>query len=196
MRFPLVACVALLFVQAPASAQWCYFGPVCAPPCVPYELRPVVTYQAQWREEKVPCVLQKVSYQPQVNRVKVTTWALQEYNQQVRRSYYTPVPREVQRDVATWCWVPAVMFDPCTCCCIVSWCPQRTVTRISCIEYDYRREDRDEMVRMCRWVPQESYVDQVCLVPQVTQEPGWTVRRYCVMVPCQTWVWVPCGCGW
>jgi hypothetical protein len=92
--------------------------------------------------------------------------------------------------------VPMVTFDPCSCCCVVRWCPQLTTTRVRCLEYDYRQEERVENVRVCRWVQQETVVNQVRCIPVVTQEQAWTVRRYCVAVPYQTYVCVPCGCGW
>ena len=65
MNFAMSACFALIQAgPTPAFAQASYFGPPCYPaPCVTYEMRPVIYYRAEWREEKVPCVVQKVSYQ-------------------------------------------------------------------------------------------------------------------------------------
>jgi hypothetical protein len=194
MRFALAACVAFLFAgPTPAFAQWCYIGPPC---CIAYEMRPVTCYRTEWRAEKVPCVVQKVSYRQEVIPVKTSVWVPQEYEQKSRRSYYVPLPRVVEREVAQWIWVPTVAFDPCTCCCVVSWCPQLTTTRVRCVEYDYRLEERLETVRMCRWVQQETVVNQVRYTPVVTQEPSWTVRQYCVTVPYQVYVCVPSWCGW
>ena len=157
---------------------------------------PVVCYRTEWREEKVPCVVQKVSYRQEVVPVKTCVWVPQEFDQQVRRSYYVPVPREVEREVASCVWVPVVTFDPCSCCCVVRWCPQMVTTRVRCMVYDYRPEERVETVRVCRWVQQETVVNQVRCIPEVTPEQSWTVRRYCVSVPYQTYVCVPCWCGW
>lgn len=106
-------------------------------------------------------MVQKVSYRQEVIPVKTSVWVPQEYEQTVRRSYYVPLPRVVEREVAQWIWVPTVAFDPCTCCCVVSWCPQLTTTRVHCVEYDYRLDERVETVRMCRWVQQETVVNQV-----------------------------------
>jgi hypothetical protein len=196
MRFALAACVALLLAgPTPAFAQWCYIGPACVP-CVTYELRPVICYRTEWREEKVPCVVQKVSYRQEVIAVKTSVWVPQEFDQQVRRTCYLPVPRVVERDVQAWILVPTVTFDPCSCCCVVTWCPQLTVKRVRCLEHDYRKEERVETVRVCRWVQQETVMNQVRCIPVVTQEQAWTVRRYCVTVPYQTYVCVPVWCGW
>ena len=49
---------------------------------------------------------------------------------------------------------------------------------------------------MCRWVQQETVVNQVRYIPVVTQEQSWTVRHYCVTVPYQAYVCVPSWCGW
>ena len=112
--------------------------------------------------------------------------------QNVRTSYYVPVPREVEREVRRCVMVPVMTFDPCTCCMVVSYCPQWVTQRVRCVEYDYRKEERDVPVRVCQWVPENRVVQQVRWIPEVTQEQSWTVRRYCVTVPYQTMVWVPC----
>ncbi len=198
MRFSLAACIVFMIAgPTPAFAQWCYIGPPCCPgPCITYEMRPVTCYRTEWRTELVPCVVQKVSYHQEVIPVKTSVLVPQEYEQKVRRSHYVPMPRVVERDVATWVWAPMVAFDPCSCCCVVSWRPQVATTRVRCVEYDYRLEERLETVRMCRWVQQETVVNQVRYTPVVTQEQSWTVRRYCVTVPYQAYVCVPCWCGW
>ncbi len=198
MRFALAACVAFMLAgPTPAFAQWCYVGPACCPmPCITYEMRAITCYRTEWRAEMVPCVVQKVSYRQEVIPVRTSVWVPQEYDQQVRRSYYVPMPRVVERDVAAWTWAPVMVFDPCSCCCVVSWCPQLTTTRVRCVAYDYRLEERVETVRMCRWVQQEAVVNQVRCIPVVTQEQSWTVRPYCVTVPYQAYVCVPCWCGW
>jgi len=161
-------------------------------------MRPVICYRPEWREQQVPVMVQCVRYRQEVTPVRVPVLVPQEFDVQVRRVCYTPVPRAVDRDVPALIMVPTIAFDPCTCCCIVRWCPQVTVTRVRCVEYDYRPEERIENVRSCRWVQQEQVVNQVRLVPEVTQHQVMTVRRYCVMVPYQTFVCVPCwtGCGW
>ena len=41
-------------------------------------------------------------------------------------------------------------------------------------------------------LPEERLVDQVRMIPVVTKEQAFTVRRYCVSVPYQTTVYVPC----
>jgi hypothetical protein len=157
-------------------------------------MRPVICYRPEWREEKVPCVVQRVSYRKEVTPVKTQVWTLREFEERVRTSYYVPVPREVEREVQRCVWVPVMMFDPCTCCCFVTYQPQMVVQRIRVVECDYRKEERDVNVRVCRWVQEPRVIEQVCWIPQVTQEQVWTVRRYCVMVPYQTFVCVPVYC--
>ena len=187
MRFGWLACLAWLVVPAVSQAQCCWYVPVC----VTYEVRPVVSYRPEWREEKVPIVIQKVNYRKEVTPVKTSIWTLKEFDEQVQRTYYTPVPRVVERDVPTWCWAPVVWCDPCTGCPFVSYYPQQTVQRVQCVEYDYRKEDRVEATRVCRWVPQSVVVDQVRWIPEVTRENSWTVQRTCVLVPYQSQVCVP-----
>ena len=200
MKYSIGLCVAFLFAApVPAFAQWCYIGPALCPlPCVTYQMCPVVCYRAEWREEQVPCVVQRVSYRQQVTPVNTQVWVPQAYDAQVRRVSYTPVPRAVDRDVPALTMVPTLVWDPCCCCCVVRWCPVVTTTRVRCVEYDYRAQEWMENVRCWRYVPENRVVNQVSLIPVVTQEQVMTVRRYCVMVPYQTYVCVPCwtGCGW
>jgi hypothetical protein len=159
--------------------------------CVAYEMRPVICYRPEWREEKVPCVVERVNWRSEVTRVNVNVPVLREFDERVRTSYYVPVPREVEREVPRCVMVPVMMFDPCTCCCFVTYHPQWVMERVRCVEYDYRREERDVNVRVCRWVLEPRVVDQVRWIPEVTREQSWTVHRYCVMVPYQTTVCVP-----
>lgn len=194
MKHAFAACVAMLLaVPTSAFGQWCAIGPTCCPlPCITYQWQPVICYKTEWREEKAPCVVQKVSYRQEIVPVKTCVMVPQEYVQPVKYAYCVPVPREVVREVAVCQWVPVVSFDPCSCCCFVSWCPQMTTAQVRSIVCDYRVEERVENVRLCRWVAQETVVNQVRCVPVVTQEQVWTVRRYCVAVPYQTYVCVPC----
>jgi len=187
MKFGWLASLALLLVPAVSQAQCCWYVPVC----VSYEIRSVVCYRPEWREEKVPIVLQRVNYRQEVTPVNSFVWVPKEFDEKVQRTYYTPVPRVVERDVASWCWAPWVWCDPCTGCPYVSYYPKQTVQRVQCVEYDYRREDRVEAVRVCRWVQQPTVVNQVRWIPEVTNENSWTVRRTCVMVPYETKVCVP-----
>ena len=159
-----------------------------------YEWRPVMAYRAEWREEKVPTVVQRVSYRKEVTPVKTQVYVARAFDEVVRTSYYVPVPREVEREMPRCVMVPVTMFDPCTCCCYVSYCPQWVVERVRCVEYDFRREERADNVKVWRWVAQDTVVDQVRWIPVVTQEQSWTVRYHCVMVPYQTMVCVPVYC--
>ena len=191
MKFAIVACLGLLlwgWSSAPAQA----FDPCCPVPyVVAYEMRPVLCYRPEWREEKVPCVIQKVNYRREVKQVPCTTWIPQMFDEKVRTSYYVPVPRVVEREVQRCVMVPVTMFDPCTGCCFVQYCPQWVTQRVHCTEYDFRKEERNDVVKVCKMVRQDTLVEQVCYVPEVTQENSWTVRCHCVMVPYQTMVCVP-----
>ena len=183
-----------------ALALWECFTPTAAadwPCCCPipiivgYEMRPVICYRPEWREEQVPCTIDRVNWRREVTQVQTTALVAREFDERVRTAYYVPVPREVERQVPYCVMAPVMMFDPCTCCCFVTYCPQWTVARVRCVEYDYRREEREAIVRVCRWVPEPQLVDHVRWIPEVTREPSFTVRRYCVMVPYQSAVCVP-----
>ncbi|HZZ82484.1 MAG TPA: hypothetical protein VFE62_28555 [Gemmataceae bacterium] len=186
-----ILCVPLLLLSPVSAFAQCYIGPFCPVPCITYEWRPVVCYRPEWREEKVPCVVQRVSYRQVVTPVNTKVCVPQEYQASVRRVCYTPVPRQVERDVPALTMVPMLAWDPCSCCCVVRWCPQITSTRVRCVEYDYVPQERVDNVRCWRWVLEDRVVNQVSCVPVVTQEQVTTVRRYCVMVPYQTYVCVP-----
>lgn len=186
------ALVAAALTQSQAQA-FCF--PVCPPPCcLTYTWQPVTSYRPEWREEKVPIVVQRCSYRKEVTPVKVQVWVPRWVDEQVRTSYYVPVPREVVREVPRCVWVAVTTFDPCTCCSYVSYCPQWVTDKVRCVEYDVRREERVDNVKVCRWATQDTVVEQVRWVPELTQENSWTVRRYCVWVPYQTMVCVPVYC--
>ena len=162
------------------------------PSIVPgYEIRQVVCYRPEWREEKVPCVVHRVDYRKEVTRVKTQVWVPKQFDEKVRIAYYVPVPKEVERDVYTCVMVPMMMVDPCTGCCFVSCYPSWVAQRVRCVEYDYRKEERNENVKVWRCVQQDTVVDQVRWIPVVTEEKSWTVRHYCVMVPHATAYYVP-----
>lgn len=187
MRFALAAALLVSAAVSQVDAQGC---------CVAFEMRRVVCYRAEWREEKVQVEVQRVNYRREVTQVRVQCWVPRETEENVRRTYFTPVPRVVERDVPVCTVVPAVSFDPCTGCPYVCYVPHMTVQRVRCVEYDWRRDERDERVRVCRWVQEERMVDQVRCIPEVSQERVWTVQRTCVMVPYETYVcvptWMPC----
>jgi hypothetical protein len=124
--------------------------------------------------------------------VKTQVWEPQMVDQVVRTCYYVPVPRDVVRDVWYCVMVPSVTIDPCSGCPYVTCCPQWVSQQVRCLVYDYRLEERAVNVKVCIWVPRDTVVEHVSYVPEVTQEPSWTVRRYCVMVPYQSVIWVPC----
>ena len=192
MKFAFAACAAVLLIgPANVSAQGFYYAPCPIPCCFTYELQPVTCYRTEWRAEKVPCVVQRVSYRQEVTPVKTQVWVAKEFDQTVRTSYYVPTPREVERDAWRCVMTPVMMFDPCTCCSYVRYCPQWVVQKVRCVEYDYRKEERDVNVKVCKWVPQEVIVQQVRCIPEVTQEQSYTVRYSCVSVPYQTMAWVP-----
>jgi hypothetical protein len=132
-----------------------------------------------------------VSYRREVTPVKVQDWKLQAFDERVRVAYYVPVPREVVREVPRCLLVPVMMFDPCTCCCFVTFQQHWVTDRVRTIECDYRKEERDVNVRVCRWVPEWRVIDQVHWIPEVREEKSWTMRPYCVMVPYQATVCVP-----
>lgn len=168
------------------------FEPCCPVPyVVGYEMRPVTCYRPEWREEKVPCVIQKVNYRKDVKQVPCTTWVPHWSDEMVRTSYYVPVPKIVEREVAYCVMVPVAMFDPCTGCCFVQCCPTWVAQRVQCTEYGFRREERNDVVKVCKMVEQNTLIEQVCWIPEVTEERSWTVRRFCVMAPYQAQVCVP-----
>jgi len=164
----------------------------CPPPCVGYEMRTVICYRPEWRDEKVPCLVQKVSYRQEVTPVKTSVWVCKPFEQRVRTACYVPVPKIVEREVWTCVMVPAVYIDPCLGCCSIICQPCWISRRVGCTDYDYRMEEREQSVIVWRWVEQPTVVDQVRWIPVVTQEQSWTLRRYCVMVPYQATVCVPC----
>ncbi|MSQ95102.1 MAG: hypothetical protein EXR98_11180 [Gemmataceae bacterium] len=99
MRSAFAMGVAFLFLDvSDASAQVIGWAP-CPMPCyIAYEMRPVVCYRPEWREEKVPCVVQRVSYRKEVTPLKTQVWTLKQFDEWVRTSYYVPLPREVERE--------------------------------------------------------------------------------------------------
>ena len=193
MRFVIGICLAML-TWTLAGVRADAFDGCFLPICQAFETRVVVCYRPEWRAEKVPCVVQKVSYRAETTNVRVTVMAPKMFEERVRTCYYVPTPKVVERPVATCIPVPMVWTDPCTGCCWVSYCPQWVTTSVKCTVYDYRMQTRDETVRVCRLVPEERIVPQTRWIPQVTQEQSWTVRQYCVMVPYQTTVCVPVCC--
>jgi hypothetical protein len=196
MRYALAIGAALLLlgsVNGSAHAfgcePWaCYCPPVC---CVTYQYQTVTSYRQEWRAEKVPCVVQKVSYRQETTYVPVTVYVPKMFDEKVRTSYYVATPKIVERPVTTCVLVPMVSVDPCTGCCYVTCCPQWVTHAEKCTVYDYQLQTRDDVVKVCRRVPEQRVVEQVCWIPQMTQEQSWTVRYTCVMVPCQTTVCVP-----
>lgn len=179
MNIRSLACLALLILPTVSQAQCCWYVPVC----VSYEVRPIIAYRPELREEKVPIVVQRVNYRREETPVRTTIWKLQGFDERQPRIYYTPVPREVERYVPVWSWAPWVWCDPCTGCPFVSYYPVQTVQRVRCIEYDYRREETMVNVRVYRWVQEPYEYNQVRWIPEVARENSWTV--------CRTWVWVP-----
>src|SRR6266700_3375119 len=112
MKFAIVACFGLLLWGLSSAAAQA-FDPCCPIPyMVAYEMRPVICYRPEWREEKVPCVVQRVSYRRDVVQVPCSTWVPQWSDQQVRTSYYVPVPKIVEREVPRCVMAPVMMFDP------------------------------------------------------------------------------------
>lgn len=177
----------------PAHAQGCGPWAYCCPPvcCVTYQYQTVTSCRPEWRAEQVPCVVQKVSYRQETTKVNVTVYVPKMFDQQVRTSFYVAVPKVVELPVTTCVLVPMVSVDPCTGCCYVTYCPQAVTQAVKCTVYDYQLQTRDEVVKVCRMVPEQRVVEQVRCIPQVTQEKSWTVCYTCVMVPCQTTVCVP-----
>ncbi len=192
MKTKWMAAIALLISAAFASDANAYWYIGCPPTCCwTYEWQPVVCYRPQWQEERVPCVVEHVTYRREVTPVKTQIMVPRMFDEQVRRSYYVPVPREVERVVPRCVMVAVPVVDPCTGCAYMTYCPQWVNQRIRCIEYDYRREEQDVNVRVCRMVPQDTVIEQVRWIPEVSQVQSFTIRRTCVMVPYQTMVCVP-----
>jgi hypothetical protein len=158
---------------------------------VAYETRVVTCYRTEWKEEKIPIVVERVSYKPETIKVKVTEYVPATFDQMVRTSYYVAIPKVIERDVATCVMVPFAAFDPCTCCCYVSYCPQWVTRKVQYSVCDYQLQARDDVVKVCKMVPQERVVDQTRMIPVVTKENTWSVRYTCVAVPYQTTVSVP-----
>jgi hypothetical protein len=190
-----LALLVLGLASSGANAYWPVYyppGDCCAPTCcVSYQTCVVTTYRPEWREEKVPIVVQKVNYRQEVVKVKVIVGVPQEFAQKVTSCYYVPVPKVVVQDVWDCTWVPVTLCDPCTGCPYVSCCPQWVTRKVAYTVCDYQLRSREDVVKVVCMVPQERIVDQARLVPVVTQEQAVTVRRYCVMVPCQTTVTIP-----
>jgi hypothetical protein len=171
-------------------APWVYY--YCPPTyCVSYQWQPSVSYRPEWKAEQVPCIVQKVSYRQEITKVNVTNYVPQMFDQKVRTSYYVAIPTVVERPVTTCVMVPIMAVDPCSGCCFVSCCPQWVTSIVKCTAYSYQLQSRDDVVKVCKWVPTPAVIDQVRYIPVVTQEPSWTVRYSCVMVPCQTMICVP-----
>lgn len=199
MRMTFGLALTLLCLGLTGSAADAYCGPpICCPPIGYWACQPqvVTAYRAEWKEEKVPCVVHRVSYRQETDKVKVQVCVPKLFDQTVRTSYYVPIPKVVERDVTTCVMVPVVMYDPCTCCCYVSYRPSLSTTKVKCTVYDHKLESRDDVVKVCKLVTEERVIDQVRFVPVVSEEKSFTTRRYCVMVPYQTTVnvpvWVPC----
>ena len=190
LRFA-IAAIAIAVMTTESSACCWFMPPAC---CISYEMRPVICYRPEWRDERVPCVVQRVSYRREVSQVQVQRWVAEPVERQVRLSYFVPVPREVERDVWRCVTIPIATIDPWTCCPCWTYATQWVRQPVRCIEYDFRREERDEVIRTCRWVQQPVMVEQVRWIPEYSQEQIWTVRRTCVMVPYQTMVCVPVYC--
>jgi hypothetical protein len=191
MRSALVACTIFLLWGLSSSSAQAYYPGFCVPYMVAYEMRPVICYRTEWREEKVPCVTYTVNYRKEVKQVPTTVWVPKMFNENVRTSYYVPVPKVVERQVPRCVMVAMPVFDPCTGCCFAYCCPQWVVERVRCTVYDYRKEERNHVVQVCRLVEQKTVVEQVRWIPEVTEQKSWTVHRYCVAVPYQTMVCVP-----
>lgn len=193
MKSIIAACLALLTWAIAASSGQAFCGPICAPMCcLTYEMQKVVCYRPDWREEKVPCVVQQVNYRCEVTPVKVQVMVPRMFDQQVRTACYVPTPREVERDVPRCIMTPCVVIDPVTCCPVVTYTPQWFTQKVRCVEYEYRLVEGVQNVQVCRYVPEDRVVQQVRYIPEVSQVQTWTVRRYCVMVPYETMVCVPC----
>lgn len=171
----------------------CYFGPPCCAPvcCVSYQYQVVTTCRPEWRAEKVPCTIQKVSYREQVEKVNVTVQVPVMVDEKVRTCFYVPVTKVIERPVTTCVLEPMTMVDPCTGCCWTVCCPKYVTTMVKCQVCEYVMQTRDDVVKVCRMVPEQRVVERRYCVPVVTQEQSWTVQYHCVMVPCQTTVCVP-----
>ena len=140
----------LLTTNASAFADW--FSPCFPPCCVTYELRPVVCYRPEWREEQVPCVVERVNYRREATPVRVQVMVPRMFDEQVRTACYVPTPREVEREIWRCVVVPVVAVDPWTCCPCVTYTSQWVRLRVRCVEYEYRvveRVDTTERVPLC-----------------------------------------------
>ena len=197
MRMALCACVALLsWGLTGASADAFYGFPWPPVGYWTYQPQVITCYRTQWTEEKVPIVVQRVSYKQEAYKVKIQVPVPQFYDQKVRTSFYVPVPKVIERDVTTWVMVPVPVFDPCSCCCYFTYRPSFTTTKVKCVVYDQKLESREDVVKVCKMVLEDRLIDQVRMIPVVTPVKSFTVRHNCVVVPYQTTinvpVWVPC----
>src|SRR5262245_3936855 len=98
MRFYTAALAVSLLFAASSTAHANWFYPCLPPCCVTYEPCPVVCYRPEWREEQVPCIVDRVTYRREVTPVRVQVMVPRMFDEQVRVSYYLPVPREVIRE--------------------------------------------------------------------------------------------------
>ena len=199
MRTSVWLCAALVswFLTA-ATANACWYPTAvsyaCCPPppcCVAYTTQSITCYRPEWRQEKIPITIQKVSYRAETTKVKVTEYVPQWFDQKVQTAYCVPVPKVVSWDATSCVMIPVVMFDPCTCCCYMSCYPQWITRKVQCTVYEAQMRTREDVVKVCRMVPQERQVDQTRMIPQYTQEQSYCVRNYCVMVPYQSSITVP-----
>lgn len=191
MKTTVWSCVVFL-VWGLSDSQAEAFYLCCPPPCcIAYEMRAITCYRPEWKEEKVPVTVEKVKYRKEVDKVKVKVYVAKLFDEKVQTSYYVPVPKVVEQDVATCVTVPIILVDPCSGCCYVSCRPQWATQKVKCTVYDYKVEKRDVSVKACKWVPEDRVVEQVRWVPEVTREQVMTVRRYCVPVAYQATICVP-----
>lgn len=199
MRMALCACVALLSWGLTATSADAFYG--YGWPCAPmgywsYTTQVVTCYKSQWTEVKVPIMIQKVSYKQEVDKIKVQVPVPKFFDQKVSTSFYVPVPKVVEREYTTCVMVPVPVFDPCSCCCYMTYQPTYSTQKVKCVVYDYKLESREDTVKVCKMVLEDRVIDQVRCIPVVTQEPSFVIRYNCTLVPYQTTVcvpvWVPC----
>jgi hypothetical protein len=192
-----VCVVMLLWGLASSAADASFCPPVCYCPCPPppccvaYVTRSVTCYRTEWKEEKVPVVIQKVSYTVKTTKVKETVYVAKYFDEQVTTSYFVPVTRIVEYDKQFCVMVPVVVFDPCTCCCYTTCYPQWVSRKVQCPVVDTVQKSRVDVVKVCKYVPEDRIVDRTEYIPVITQEKSFTVRRYCVTIPYETKVYVP-----
>lgn len=173
--------------DAVMRAQWAPFYPP-EPAFLPQSF---TCYKPEWREEKREVIVQRWQCRQVVEKVKefvmVTKWEEQRHMQ----SFYTPVVKDVERDVTRCRTIPVWTFDPCNCCPVLTIKVETFVERVKTQVCEYRLDSREVVGKVCRTVPEERVFERLRTEWFTMPEKVEVVNRYCVMVPYTQQVCIP-----